>query len=404
MRFSLLFLLCFLMTDLTAQVPAGVDCPATTGGDPAAPFPVCDVTAVITHGPYLSAPTDSSAIITWTTDRAAHVRVLYGEGDSLKLEAVSARHGMLDVGTVHRVRLSGLKPGREYRYRIVVNPVLELLSYWPKKGVETVSKVYTFRTFSPALDTVRFVATTDLHESLPRIRSVNSLIDWSRIDFFAFTGDAFNGLTSERQLWERWLDPLIDAGMSTVPMLYARGNHDTRGGFARQLDQYVPIEEGRFYFSRDIGPLHMIVLDTGEDKPDSTQVYARLNAMAPYRQAELSWFREHVGSDQRMRSAPFRVILMHQPQWGALGGDQELAEREWTTVANQGKVDLVIAGHDHRFSLTQPGGPGGNNFPILVVGQGQIAQVEADAHMLVARVIDSDGTVVNELRIPASSR
>ena len=42
---------------------------------------------------------------------------------------------------------------------------------------------------------------------------------------------------------------------------------------------------------------------TGEDKPDDTKVYAGLNRMAPYRAAELAWFREHVETTGRVAEA-----------------------------------------------------------------------------------------------------
>lgn len=38
-----------------------------------------------------------------------------------------------------------------------------------------------------------------------------------------------------------------------------------RGPFARQLLDYVPTPEGRFYYARDAGPVPLRVLDTGED-------------------------------------------------------------------------------------------------------------------------------------------
>jgi len=45
--------------------------------------------------------------------------------------------------------------------------------------------------------------------------------------------------------------------------------------FARELEKYFTTpNESRFYYSRNDGPAHLIVIDTGEDKPDSTNVYA----------------------------------------------------------------------------------------------------------------------------------
>lgn len=94
-----------------------------------------------------------------------------------------------------------------------------------------------------------------------------------------------------------------------------------------------------------------MVLDTGEDKPDDTNVYAELNRTLPYRARELAWFKEHVRTDEGVAEAPFRIILMHAPGWGWLAEGPD----EWMETANQAGVGLVISGHEHRFSYTPPG-------------------------------------------------
>jgi acid phosphatase type 7 len=383
----------------------GYTCTQPAGGDPNRPHPVCDVRPVITHGPYLAAPTDTSATVVWMTDLPSHSRVLYGAGGALDREAVPVKDGMVPVGTLHAVRLTGLAPGRTYQYRVVSTPVLELNSYWSKKGLELQSDSYTFTTFDRRKSTVSFVSISDTHESVPRIDSIMQKVDWSRTDFLLHTGDAFNGVQSEEQVWAKWLDPLIAGGLhQSKPLIYARGNHDTRGPFARQLEQYVPIEEGRFYYSRDAGPVHLLVVDTGEDKHDTTQVYARLNRMEEYRAQELAWLRRHAQTSARLKEAPFRVLVMHQPRWGWLSSQNEAAQAAWTAAANDAKVDLVIAGHTHRYSFTPAGGPAGNRYPILVVGQGQVAKVDASATAIQVTVLDRDGSTLNAFTVPRAKR
>jgi acid phosphatase type 7 len=384
-----------------ASAAAEYRCTQPTGGDPNRPHPVCEVKPVITRGPYLSAPTDTSATIIWMTDLPSHSRVIYGTGDSLTMEAVPTRHGMSPVGKLHSIRLTGLQAGRTYRYRVVSTPVLELNSYWSRKGLELQSETHSFTTFDRRKPTVSFVSISDTHESVPRIDSIMRKIDWSTTEFLVHTGDAFNGSTSEAQLWDKWLDPMIKGGLgSSRPLVFARGNHDTRGSFAREIEHYVPIEEGRFYYARDVGPVHLLVIDTGEDKHDSTQVYAGLNDMERYRAQELAWLKRHTQTSARLREAPFRIAVMHQPRWGWLRGDNEAAQAEWTAAANAAKVDLVIAGHTHRYSLTPAGGPMGNNYPILVVGQGQLAKVDATATEIRVSVVGQDGSTVSSFTVP----
>jgi 3',5'-cyclic AMP phosphodiesterase CpdA len=237
---------------------------------------------------------------------------------------------------------------------------------------------------------------TDTHEDTGRINALNEAIDWESTEFLVHAGDAFHWIDTEEHLFRVWLRPTLAGLGHDKPLILLRGNHETRGPFARQLRDYVPITEGRFYFARDAGPLHLIVLDTGEDKPDDTPVYSELNSTVEYRAQELAWFKNHVETEPRVSSAPFRVILMHQPQWGWL----EDGPAEWIETADAAGVDLVIAGHRHRFVYTPPGPDVDHDYHLLVLDQDQVAKVDATDQELRVVVTGLDGSVVHTLVIP----
>ncbi|MGH9769938.1 MAG: metallophosphoesterase [Blastocatellia bacterium] len=362
------------------------------------PFITHDTKPVITHGPYLLAPTETSITIVWMTDTPCHSKIRYGVNNELTHEVEVARHGLLPVGTRHAATITGLKPGQTYQYRVVSTRVVKLKAYWPEKGLAIESPVYSFTTFDRRKPAVSFSLVTDTHEDVARINALMKLTDWKTTDFLVHTGDAFHWIESEDQLFSKWLDPISQALAQTKPLIFARGNHDLRGPFARELFDYTPTPEGRFYYARDHGPVHLLVIDTGEDKPDDTNVYARLNRLASYREEEFAWFQRHVETDKRLAAAPFRIIVMHQPHWGWVN-DQNA---KWTELANKAKVDLVIAGHRHRFSRVKPG-ERGNDFPILVVGQDQVARVDASSSELKVVVTAKDGSVVDSFTVPAKS-
>ncbi len=277
---------------------------------------------------------------------------------------------------------------------------MKLNAYWPDKGLATEAPVYRFTTFNANKPTVSFSVVTDTHEDVARIGRLMKMINWATTDFLLHTGDAFDWIDNEEQVFRRWLTPITTALQHTTPLIYARGNHELRGPFARQLADYVPTPEGRFYFARDIGPVHLIVLDTAEDKPDDTNVYADLNRTVAYRAAELAWLRDHVRTAPRVAAAPFRVITMHQPQWGWLAE----GSAAWVSTANDAGVDLVIAGHRHRFSYTPPGPGVPHQYHLLVVGQDQVARVDATATELTAVVTGADGVVVQTIKIPVQKK
>jgi predicted phosphodiesterase len=335
----------------------------------------------------------------WTTDTPSHSEVRYGVGYQLNGRADAARHGLLPVGTVHAIRVTGLVPGRTYNYRAVSTRVVKLKAYWPEKGLSVESATSRFTTFDRNKATASFTVVSDTHEDVPRVNALMQAVDWKNTDFLVHDGDAFDWLDTEDQLFAKWLDPIGRGLAHAKPLVFARGNHETRGPFARQLFSYLPVEGGEFYSAREAGPMHLLVLDTGEDKADSTNVYARLNRAEPYLAAELQWFADHARTTPRFASAPFRVVLMHQPNWGFMAD----GAAKWRALANETGVDLVISGHTHRFAR-RDAGTNGAGFTQLVLGQDQLARVVAYTDSIRVVVESSKGERVDAFTIPRRHR
>jgi predicted phosphodiesterase len=360
------------------------------------PYQVFDTKPVITEGPYLVATGETTATVVWLTDTPSHAKVLFGTNGELSEVAQPQVDGLIPVGNRHVVHLEGLSPGTTYDYEVVATRVVKLKAYWPDKGLDTRSGPHHFTTFDRNSPSVSFSVVTDTHEDTGRIDALNEAIDWESTEFLVHAGDAFHWIDTEEHLFRVWLRPTLAGLGHDKSLILLRGNHETRGPFARHLRDYVPTPEGRYYFARDAGPLHLIVLDTGEDKPDDTPVYAELNSTVAYRAQELAWFQDHVKTASRVAEAPFRVILMHQPGWGWLADGPD----EWVRTANEAGVDLIIAGHRHRFVYTPPGPAVDHDYHLLVLDQDQVAKVEATAQELSVVVTGTDGSVVHTLVIP----
>lgn len=360
----------------------------------AEPYKTFDTRPVITEGPYLVAMSDTAVSVVWMTDAPSHAKVRLDDGAQVR-EIEPQVDGLVPVGLRHVVTLTGLAPGTRYSYEAVATRLVKMKPYWPDKGLSTSSPAAAFTTFSAAQPRTSFSVVTDTHEDTVRIGRLLKLVDWTSTDALLHLGDAFNWVDSEEQIFSKWLRPTIAAMGPGRPLLYARGNHELRGAFARQLSCYVPAPEGRFYYARAMGPVHLLVLDTAEDKPDDTNVYAQLNRTQPYREAELAWLRTQVGSDAHFAQAPFRMVAMHQGDWGALP-DQGAA---WTALANQAGIDLVIAGHQHVFSYEPPDQAHG--YHRLTLGQDQLARVDATRRLLTVSVLTDKGAPVYTLKIPA---
>ncbi len=78
----------------------------------------------ITHGPYLQKVGEEGVTVIWTTDKDAvsWVELAPAGNDSFYSEErpryYDTAYGNKAVGKLHRVTITGLTPGTEYRYRI----------------------------------------------------------------------------------------------------------------------------------------------------------------------------------------------------------------------------------------------------------------------------------------------
>jgi hypothetical protein len=91
---------------------------------------------------------------------------------------------------------------------------------------------------------------------------------------------------------------------------------------------------------------------------------------------------------------------MHQPRWGWLPD----GNAAWIDAANAASVDLVIAGHTHRFSYTAPGAGVAHKYHLLVIGQDQVARVDATTTTLKVVVTATDGKVVHAMEIARTTK
>ena len=264
------------------------------------PYKVFDTRPVITQGPYLVATGTTTATIVWMTDAPSHSLVRYARGAGLAAAALTQvaepqQDGLVPVGLRHVVHLTGLEPGAPTATRSFRRASSSSRPTGRTRDSRSRARCTRFTTLDPRKPTASFSVVTDTHEDVARIRALNKL-DRLEDDGLPRAHRRRVSLDRRRGAPVPQLARADDRRRSaqTTPLMYARGNHELRGAFARQLFDYIPTVEGRFYFARDAGPVHLLVLDTGEDKPDDTNVYAQLNRTAPYRAAELAWLREHI--------------------------------------------------------------------------------------------------------------
>jgi len=318
-----------------------------------------EVTPQLASPPMLQNPSPDGITVVWAVNGLCTGWVEYGESEGLGQRSNGSVQGLMPMDArVLKIRLTGLRPGTRYFYRVHVCPVTFRNAYDIRRGEAAVSPVYDFRTPDPGGDTTRFCVINDTHEVRETLLGLGSIIQAEPADALIWNGDIFNDIRSEEQIAAQVLAPAGQALAARVPLLPVRGNHDVRGVGARLLDRYLDLPSGLWYYTFRQGPVAFLVLDTGEDKPDEAAVYAGLNDFAQFRTEQQRWLRQAIQQPE-FRSAAFRVVLMHIPliwkDYTQAGWFCQDARAKWHDLLVEGKVNVVLSGHTHEPAWFEPG-------------------------------------------------
>ncbi len=278
---------------------------------------------VLTRGPYLGRPSDSSVAVIWNTDTAADSRVDYAAPDGVWRTATSP-----DVGTRHVVAIAGLPSGAEITYRIFSG------------GVELAPES-SFRAPRDASETrFRFAVIGDTAEGGSVLTDIADRLVESGADFAVHTGDVVYPTGSQQNYDKTFFLPLA-RWLLRGPVLPTLGNHDvmtSRG--APYLTNFVVPPNGvtpnsRFYAIRQANAL-FVCLDVesssyGADSPQYDWLVRTLSAS----------------------TATWTFVYFHEPPYSS-GHPNHLVRLILCPLFEHFGVDIVFSGHVHLYERTWP--------------------------------------------------
>src|SRR5690606_890589 len=132
----------------------------------------------------------------------------------------------------------------------------------------------------------------DIHERKESYAEMIAKSTLAHKDLIFLNGDSFHYVTTSNDLTEKLFSPLGEVLGGRTPFVMVRGNHETRGAFARDIKPYFDYPGGNFYHSFKFGPVYWIVLDSGEDKPDDHEVYGGTVDYDTHRLNQRTWLED----------------------------------------------------------------------------------------------------------------
>lgn len=342
----------------------------------------------ISHGPYLQSMTDSSVTIVWTTNKPAIAWVEIAPDDGSHFynqerpKFFNTIDGLKKIGKIHQVTLHNLRPATLYRYRVysreVVNHERNTIYY----GRTAATAIFKSRplgfTTGGKSGPFEFSVVNDIHERSDFLKKLLGQLDFKKMDFVVFNGDMISNAISEQQVFQGFMDTAISIFAKETPMYYARGNHETRGPFASEFSSYFPTNNGHLYYSFTRGNTRFIVLDGGEDKPDSDIEYSEITDMDAYRTQQAEWLKKEVETPA-FKKARFKIVICHIPPVNGWHGGRDIIQK-FVPVLNTAGIHLWIAGHEHRHRISPANEI--THFPVIV---------NSNTNLLKASITDTKG-------------
>ena len=172
-------------------------------------------------------------------------------------------------------------------------------------------KPFLLRPIPNSSEKVKFAVVNDIHEDSQRLSDLLSRAP-KDIEFLVLNGDMLSRMDSERQIFEGFMNEIVKFTRSEMPVYFARGNHETRGEFSEEFLKYFPTPTGKPYYSFKWGNACFVMLDAGEDKPDSDIEYFSTTDFDAYRREQAEWFAELIKNED-FKKAPVKIMARLAP-------------------------------------------------------------------------------------------
>ncbi len=225
-------------------------------------------------------------------------------------------------------------------YKVGSVRVIESYSYGSRLGGEAVSEEYTLKVNDSANQ--QWLVISDWHTMLD---TAYDAIDYmGDFDSVILLGDATPGVDHEEQVIRNIVQFGGEVTKGEKPVLYVRGNHETRGDYASKLTSALGLDE--FYYTSDVGPYSFIILDSGEDKDDNHPEYGGTTDYNTYRADMIDWLGGVKPANDRI------ITLCHS--WHISDVEPELSDKGWQELSRIG-TRLMISGHYHQCRLLGEG-------------------------------------------------
>ncbi len=270
-------------------------------------------------------------------------------------------NGVLRSATLlHKLTVPMAELDREKKYTVCYRRMIERKPYFSETGdIEEVEF-----SFSPLPEgDFRAFHIADAHGMVdaPVGAAKQFEAEFGKTDLLILNGDVINH-SGKLEYFDTFFEISSRIAGGAVPVVFSRGNHDTRGIYAERIEDYTPTRGGSSYFSFRLGSLWGLVLDCGEDKLDTNAEYGNTNCCHAFRKEETKYIESIISNASEEYAAEGvrrRIVMAHVPfsmRFQPPFNIEEDTYTYWCKLLKENvKPDIMIAGHTHKLCISMPG-------------------------------------------------
>ncbi|MBR6702730.1 MAG: metallophosphoesterase, partial [Clostridia bacterium] len=168
-------------------------------------------------------------------------------------------------------------------------------AYVAVKGRTVSSAPVEFKGYS-GQEEIHALVLSDIHENPGNAAKAAKNFDKS-VDILIMNGDEVSLMTTERK-FKQVLTYAHRFSGGEIPVIYTRGNHESRGEYSIPSVEIFKTTTGGMYYTCNYGPVSFLCLDSGEDKKDTDRTYSGLVDLTNYIGEETAWMESLTPDEQ----------------------------------------------------------------------------------------------------------
>lgn len=273
--------------------------------------------------------------------------------------------------TIHKITVPMETLDNAGEYTVYTRAMILRGPYESLQG-KTISATYNWKGVNED-DGINYYVISDNHNTHKTPLAAASYFG-DDLDFLICCGDTVSWIDREADLTQI-LYLASDITKGEVPVIYARGNHETKGVKAHEYYNYVGANGHDFYYTFRLGSIWGIVLDIGEDHGDNFIEYCGVSKFNTYRAEQTAFLDEVLANAENEFDAEgvvYRIAACHIPLTVKYTNDHAGAYKDaWIERLNQMKLTVLYGGHVHELWYIDPAFEDGSTLTQVVEYSGK---------------------------------